>query len=450
MATTIGKQHLFYFALPAMVSAVMHGPIVGIVPALYASEFGLNLALIGTVLLAARVFDAVTDPMIGYLSDRTTSPYGKRKPWIVGGSFLTVISIYFLYTPGESATMVYFLTFSLLLYFAWTLMEIPYTAWMLEMSRESEQRTRLNAARIFALLAGGILFYLAPQIVPESGGRMDFNVLGIVAWFCVFMIPLTTILMVVLVPQGDVFESPNPPELGELWGSLKGNRPFKYFLGMYVFIGLASGVSGGLSFMYVDSYLAIGDRFTELFLPALFISPIILPGWVWVLNRFGKVRTTFTAFVIYTMIMPLPWFITPGEDAFIGMLVYFVALSLFSPLLMVAMPSIMGDIIDFDELQTGKNRAGQYNSFLALIAKGMGAVGTPIGLLLVGLFGYQPGVENDATSITALRVVFNWLPVLLIIPGLYLLFRFPIREAEQKETKARLEERARQTLQEAN
>ena len=159
-----------------MVSAIMHGPIVGIVPALYATEFGLDLALIGTVLLLARVFDAVTDPMIGYLSDRTTSPYGKRKPWIVGGAILTAISIYFLYTPGESATMMYFLSFSILLYLAWTLMEIPYTAWLLEMSRETEQRTRLNAARIFALLAGGIFFYMAPQIVPESGGRMDFEV----------------------------------------------------------------------------------------------------------------------------------------------------------------------------------------------------------------------------------------------------------------------------------
>ena len=251
--------------------------------------------------------------------------------------------------------------------------------------------------------------------------------------------------MVTLVPEGDVYETSSPPELGELWGSIKGNRPFKYFLGMYVFIGLASGVSGGISFLYVDSYLNIGNRFTELFLPALFISPVVLPGWVWALNKFGKVRTTFAAFVAYTLILPMPWFIPPGEDAFVGMLVYFVALSLFSPLLMVAMPSIMGDIIDHDELHTGKNRAGQYNSFLALIAKGMGAVGTPMGLLLAGAFGYQPGVENDAGAIDALRVVYNLLPVVLIIPGLYLLFRFPITEAQQRETKARLEARAQAT-----
>ncbi len=442
MATTIKKHHLFIFALPAMVSAIMHGPIVGIVPALYAREYGLDLALIGTVLLVARIFDAVTDPMIGFLSDRTTSRYGKRKSWIVGGAMLTTVSVYFLYTPGESSTMVYFLSFTLLLYFAWTLMEIPYTAWLLEMSRETEQRTRLNAARIFALLAGGILFYLAPQFVPESGGRMDFAVLGLIAWFCVFMIPITTFLMVKFVPEGDVYKTSGPPKLRELWGSIRGNRPFKFFLGMYVFIGLASGVSGGLSFLYVDSYLDIGDRFTELFLPALFISPLVLPVWVWVLNKFGKVRTTFVAFVIYTLIMPLPWFIEPGDGAFVGMLIYFVGLSLFSPLLMVSMPSIMGDIIDHDELATGKNRAGQYNSFLALIAKGMGAVGTPMGLLLVGLFGYQPGVENDVEAIEALRLVYNFLPVVIIIPGLYLLLRFPITEADQRETKARLEARA--------
>ncbi len=444
MATRITKTHLLIFALPAMVSAIMHGPIAGIIPSLYATDFGLDLAVIGTVLLVARMFDAVTDPLIGYLSDRTNSRYGKRKPWIVAGSLMTVVCIWFLFRPGESVSMGYFLAFSVLLYLAWTVMEIPYVAWILEMSRESVQRTRINASRTAALFIGGIIFYLLPQFVPGSNGSMNFHVLGLLAIGIAIAIPITTGLMVRFVPQGDVFQSTEKPRLSELWASIKGNWPFRSFILAYAFIGLASGVAGVLSFMYIDTYLQIGHRFTELFLPSVIIGPLILPFWVWVLNKFGKNRTTAVAFVVYALIMPLPWFIEPGEGAFIPMLIIFTAGSMFMPLLMVSMPSILGDVIDYDELQTGKNRGGQYYSFLALIAKGTVAIGGPLALLVIGLFGYQPGAPaNDDTAIFGLRVVYNLVPPLILVPGIVLLWSFPITDEKQREIKSRLEARGR-------
>jgi len=155
----------------------------------------------------------------------------------------------------------------------------------------------------------------------------------------------------------------------------------------------------------------------------------------------GKYRVTSIAFLIYGLLMPLPWFVSPGEQAFLPMLIYFCSTTAFMPLLMITMPTILGDVIDYDEIQTGKNRAGQYYAFLALITKGTAAVGGPIALLAVGLFGYQPGVENSDDAILGLRIINNIIPAVMVIPAVYLLWRFPITDETQPELTRELQKR---------
>lgn len=438
MNTKIPIPVIAVFALPAIVSAITHGPIAGILPALYAERFGLDLAIIGSVLLLARIFDAVTDPIIGYLSDITKSRIGRRKPWMIAGAGVVLASLYYLFIPIADANIYYFMILSLLLYLGWTILEIPYASWSIEISRDTKERTKINMARTLALFVGGFLFTIAPALVPESGGQMSFLVLERVAWACLILIPLSTALTVWFVPQGEVVEQTRVPRISELWNSLKINRPFQAFLIAYLLIGLASGIAGVLSFLYIDSFLQIGNRYSELFGPAIFVGPLTLPVWMLLLNKFGKYRITAIAFTLYALILPLPWFVDPGPNAFLPMVIFYCALTAFSPLLMIAMPTILGDIIDYDELLTGKNRAGQFMAFLTLISKAAAGVGGPIALLLVGLYGFQPGQENSDQAVLGLKMVYNFLPGLLIIPAIILLWRFPITDASQKDISRKL------------
>ncbi|MEM1050498.1 MAG: MFS transporter [Pseudomonadota bacterium] len=439
MRSKVSIPTLAVFALPALVSAITHGPIAGILPALYAERFGLDLAVIGTALLVTRIFDAVTDPLIGYASDATQSRWGRRKPWMLIGSLVVTASLYFLMVPPEGANITYFLTLSLLIYLGWTILEIPYASWVIELTSDTKERTKINTARAMALFVGGFLFTIAPALVPTSGGEMNFAVLEKVALVCIFLVPISTFLAVWLVPQGDTVHQTEKPQLVELWNSLKINRPFQVFLVAYLLIGLASGVSGVVSFMYIDSYLEIGNRYAELFAPALFVGPLMLPVWMFVLNRFGKYRITAIGFTAYALLLPFPWFVAPGPDAFMPMLIYYCLLTAFSPLLMITMPTILGDIVDHDHLETGKNRAGQFMAFLALIAKGAAGIGGPIALMLIGIYNYQPGIENSDEAILSLRLVANILPAILVAPALVLLWFFPITDASQKEMSERLQ-----------
>jgi Na+/melibiose symporter-like transporter len=130
------------------------------------------------------------------------------------------------------------------------------------------------------------------------------------------------------------------------------------------------------------------------------------------------------------------------------MVIYFCALTLFMPLLMIAMPTIMGDIVDKDELETGKNRAGQYSALQTLLAKFAAAASGPIALVIVGLFGFQPGAAaNSESAIFGLRLVNNLLPTILVLPGVILLWRFPLNDARHRVIEAEL--RARRAAVEA-
>lgn len=424
---------LIVFALPAFVSSILLGPIAGILPTLYAEQFKIDLTLIGGLLLAARLFDAVIDPAIGFLSDRTRSRFGPRKPWIVVGYAVTLIAMWFLFRPIGSPGIAYFLGLLFLLYFGWSLFEIPYAAWGLELSRDSRVRSTINAYRAAALWIGGIAFTLAPTLVPAAGGKMGFEALGAVAVMLIFAAPISIAASVAWVPKGELIVGEEPPRIGELWSSIKGNRAFQIYALVYLFIGLASGVSGAVSFLYITSYMDLGDKFTQLFLPATLLGPTMIPIWAVLLRRFDKYRVTAIAFSIYALIMPLPWFIAPGPQSFAPMVIFYCSLTVFSPLLMIAMPTIMGDIIDDDELRTGKNRAGQYSAFQTLLAKLAAAASGPLALVIVGLFGFQPGAAtNSETAIAGLRIVHNLLPLALVLPGLVLLWRFPMNDTKHR------------------
>jgi len=125
---SVPRHHLAAYSFPITCMWFMHGPVVGILPALYAKYFGISLAITGTVLLVSRWFDAITDPLIGVLSDRTKTRLGRRKPWMIAGSALSLLAVYFLFIPPESPSVAYYTFWSMLLFLAWTMNEIPYGA----------------------------------------------------------------------------------------------------------------------------------------------------------------------------------------------------------------------------------------------------------------------------------------------------------------------------------
>ena len=104
------------------------------------AELGISLYAMSAVIFFARWTDVVTDPLIGVLSDKTKGPWGRRKPWIVAGTPLLMVSIYMLFRPPEEPTLWYFGVWTVLMYFAFTLVDLPYFAWGAELSTNYAER----------------------------------------------------------------------------------------------------------------------------------------------------------------------------------------------------------------------------------------------------------------------------------------------------------------------
>ena len=168
-ARSLNLTHHLSYVAPIMMLTFLWGPI-GILQGIYAKYFGVALTTIATVLLVSRLFDAVTDPLIGYWSDRYQERKGSRKPFILLGGLFFVNSSYFLYVPIDpsdidSSTEVsglYFLVWFLLFYLSWTFLEVPHIAWAAELATESKERNKIYSLRSMATLLGILCFYLVP------------------------------------------------------------------------------------------------------------------------------------------------------------------------------------------------------------------------------------------------------------------------------------------------
>ncbi|MEN8723888.1 MAG: MFS transporter, partial [Alphaproteobacteria bacterium] len=156
----ISRMTLLIFCLPAILQSFMHGPAGAVLQGVYAKEVGLSLTALASAILISRVFDAVSDPLIGYLSDRTQEKFGTRKPWLIGGMAISVIAVWQLYTPDENATAMSFTIWFVLAYLGWTMVEIPYRSWGLALSGEYAERTRVMTWVAMGTAIGGMAFFV--------------------------------------------------------------------------------------------------------------------------------------------------------------------------------------------------------------------------------------------------------------------------------------------------
>ena len=118
-------------------------PVGTFLPAIFARDFGLSLGVIGAIFLAGRLWDGLLDPIVGALSDRTRTRFGRRKPWIAGGGALFALASILLFFPIGQVSAAYLSVVLFVFYLGWTAVQIPFLAWSGEISGQYHERTRI-------------------------------------------------------------------------------------------------------------------------------------------------------------------------------------------------------------------------------------------------------------------------------------------------------------------
>ncbi len=436
----VPTHRLIIFAAPAFITAFMYGPAMGVLPVIYGKYFGLDLAVIGTVLIAARLFDAVSDPVIGYLSDHTNTRIGRRKPWMLAGYGLTLFALYALFVPPENVSATYFTISFLLFYLFMTMAEIPYIAWQAELSYDYKQRTRIVTYRQVSNVLGGVVFASIPLLPIFPTSEFTPEVMHMVAMGVIFLLPLAAIMTICLVPEGKQMSVKESTSLSDICSSIYRNKPFFHLILCYALYALAGGVYFAAGFIYFDTYLLIGDKYAYIMLAGMLSNVAVMPLWLKSMNHFGRHRTWSVGSLIGALLFPLLLLFEPGTQALPVLILLWMCLVAAFGVGMTAPMAMLGDIIDYDTLKTGANRPAQYYSFFSLTTKGAYAVGSGLGFYILKFFNYDMKLTvHDAASIFGLQLVLVWVPVALFLITAILIWFFPIDERRQQIIKRRIE-----------
>ncbi|MGH7462435.1 MAG: MFS transporter, partial [Longimicrobiales bacterium] len=266
---TLKRRVLAAYAAPAFSQALIHGPTGAVIQGVYAKQFGLSLQSIALVLFVASIFDAAFNPLIGYSSDRYRVRFGSRKPWLIAGSLIAVVACWFLYAPTPPVTTAYFLFWLLLAYAGWAVSEVPYGAWIAEISTDYNERTRLTTWRAVSTYLGAMAFFAIPFLPFFTSTEFTAESLRWTAILAAIALPTFAVIAVMIVPNGAASAPRRTENSQNAWRGILGNRPLLVFALMFALIGLASGVSYGVLFFYVDAYLRQGHALAGLFLLTL-------------------------------------------------------------------------------------------------------------------------------------------------------------------------------------
>jgi Na+/melibiose symporter-like transporter len=435
------------YALPTLPLALVILPIGIVLPAFYAGNTTATLAAIGAIAFASRAFDAFTDPLIGFLSDRTRTPIGGRKPWMLAGAIIAAFSLFQLFTPDSSSGIVYYTVWSFAVYTGFTLIDIPMRAWGIELCVNYDERSRISTYVTTFTVLGSVTFWLALILQYPITGTTELTagVFRAIGWVFAFLLPALIILAVIRVPNGDPVSN-DSPTLKDMISSFRGNRPMWRFVTAYALWATGNGIFTVTFYIFMMEYMKLGPQFAFLMLTYFGVQVLSMPVWLKIMYRFGKHRSWSVSFALQAS---LPWLVLllePGPAAFIPALVITAILALVAGGILVVPMALLGDIVDYDILKTGVNRAGNYFAINTLMQKfGMGA-GMGIGLPVIAAFGYQSGVE--ITGLVKFGLIFTYLglPTVFGLTAAAVIWGFPIDARRHGIIRRRLEQRTARNL----
>jgi glycoside/pentoside/hexuronide:cation symporter, GPH family len=328
-------------------------------------------------------------------------------------------------------------------YAGWTMVFIPYQAWGTELSSDYQERTRIAGFREAGSFTGYLLATVVPLAVlvwiagieaPAFGAQVQ-----VIAWFFMGALAVGLLVCFAAVPSAPALEDQSL-KLRDLYGILGRNKPFVRLIVAFFLDRLAMGTYFALQPILVANALGLMSSFLIIGVTISLTSIVAVPMWVALARRIGKHRAYVLANAI-TAACYIAFFFVPAGNATMLILVN-ALLGVGNGGTMVTPPAMTADTVDYDELQSGKQQTGAHIAFLTFVFKLGMAVGAFVGLSFVALFGFeavaQPLTEHSTLGV---RLGVAWLPAAILLPAMFLMWRFPIDRAEHDRIRAELERR---------
>ncbi|MGB3532774.1 MAG: MFS transporter [Microcoleaceae cyanobacterium] len=418
---------------------------------------GLPAGLAGSILLIGKISDAINDPIVGVLSDRTEHRWGRRYPWMIGGAIPFGLFFFLQWlVPSTNPWILfsYYIFIGIAFNIAYTVVNLPYVALTPEITRDYDERTSLNSFRFAFSIGGSILSLILARIIfglyPDNPQQQYLVLGGVCA-----VITVLPIFWCVLGTRHRILSTQNLEELETdseqipLIEQLKiafQNKPFLYVIGIYLFSWLGVQLTASILPYFVINWMQLSETtFPQVAIAVQGTALAMLFVWSLISRRYGKRVVYFMGMTLWLVAQMGLFFLQPGQTLWLYVLAILAGFGVSTAYLIPW--SMIPDVIDLDELNTGQRREGIFYSFMVFLQK----LGLAIGLFLVGqaleLSGFiesipgQPAPIQPESALLAIRLAVGPLPMIILLCGMILTYFYPITHEVHAEIVLKLQQR---------
>ncbi|MEO1774140.1 MAG: MFS transporter [Pseudomonadota bacterium] len=414
------------YAAPAMVLAALYLPLFTYVTPFYAEEQGVALGVLGLAWICIRLFDAVSDPVIGWLSDRTPGRFGRRRLWLAASVPLIAVSTWMAFVPPADAGLWHAVLWLFLLTLGWSMAQTPYAAWGAEIAPDYSSRLRVTAWREALVLVGTVLSTILYVVGGEGGEGLRTVALGVIVG-----LPLLMLLALWRVPDPPrPASAASPPGLTFRAGlaTLADNRPFRRLLAAWFVNGAANGLPASLFLFFVADRLEAPEAQGMLFL-LYFLSAVLgIPFWNWAAGRgvgaWAKHRVWGAAMVYACAIFAAALLLGPGDIVPFAIITVLTGLAFGADLTLP--PAIQADVVAADTAETGAERAGLFFALWQVATKAALALSSGLAYIALDFAGFTAGGENSEGALLALALLYAGAPIVLKLIAVWLMWGFEL------------------------
>ncbi|TFG82395.1 MAG: MFS transporter [Spirochaetales bacterium] len=390
---------------------------------------GIPAALAGMAVMVAKIWDAVTDPMMGYISDRTISRMGRRRPYMIFGAVPLLLASWLFFTApnlqGNAALTAWAIATLCLLNTAYTVVNIPYGSLTPELTKDYHERTSLNGYRFGFAVIGTILgaAVVLPMVAAFGSRRAGFSAVGLTFGLVMAVTALITGLSVKERPH----DGDRPKGFFKTYAVVFKNKPYLVLLFTYMLNLAAINFLSGI-LVYYFKYVYNNEGLTTMAMVLLLvIAMVFIPISVFVSKRIGKKRTYQICFTLMSIAC---------------MAIFFFGHTL-GPAFTLAMMALAGvglgfeyvppfamlpDAIEVEAQRTGQRREGAYYGIWTFVAKLGQSVATALMGFILALSHYVPDAVQTPQTLFAIRLLVGPIPTVIMIAALVLIEFYPIDE----------------------
>jgi len=396
---------------------------------------GVAAGVAGVAVFVPKLWDMVTDPLMGTISDRTSSRWGRRRPYLLVGSLTLPVFFALMFAVpdlGPRASFGYVTAMFVLAATAFTVFVVPYVAMPAEMTGDYHERTRVMSYRI-AFMSVGILVAgaAAPAIVEVAGGgRSGYALMGVILGLVCGAAMLATFFSTrscSFTARSEI----QPPLREQLSVALR-NRPFLVLVGAMLIqlLGVATILA---AVPFYAEYILEGSGFTVTIMFVCLILPAVaaMPGWLWVSRRIGKAKAYMLSVVLFGLGGPVLLLGSPERLILVYAVVAVMGLAYGGTQLFPY--SMLPDTIEVDAANSGMRREGVFTGVLTASEKVGMAAGALIAGAVLGRFGFVESVAGQTvvqpeSALTGILVAFCILPAVFFALSLPVLARYDLTE----------------------